>query len=356
MSCIRLFKLFLLLCSVLSGALFAIVWHNYQVAVLRINNLHSPVGHNIADNNDPARQLDNSLQPVHYQQWLNSKGYVSLRMPHEELSYGANRSNFESEANFLFNQTKVLCLVLTRSRNRARALLHTWTRHCNQVAFYGKFSDSKNNKLVKIDFLDESIFSTRTFCRAFVDLISKHNDFHWLLITTDQTYAIVENLRHYLSPVNASLPYYIGRPVHHYFLGLYNAFDSGIVLSLAAVNLLANGIFRHDDSCVNIATNGVVYSGSFDAFISMELAKRGCKPSNTLDTQGSPGSGSRFHPYMPEKHILPELLSVFDSYWSSNVLPIQSGLHCCRYVTALLQYSSTSAGYYSCLLISVRRQ
>ena len=324
MSCIRLFKLFLFLCSILSGVLFAIVLSQYEL----ISNIHSPVGKNLAQTKEWSGQLDNSLQPLQYREWLRLKGFASEKIPHEELSYGPNRLQYQTEADYLFNQTKVLCLVLTTSRNRSRAMLNTWTKHCNDVGFYAKFSDSKNKKLTKIKLLDDSLVSSRTFCRVFVHLISKRTDFDWLLVTGDFTYAIVENLRHFLSPANASIPSYIGRPVHHYFLGVYNALDSGIVLSKASVNLLANGVFRSDADCVNINSNRVIYSGNFDAFVGMELAKHGIKPTNSLDMTEN-GAGSRFHPFKPEKLISPELISVFDTYWSSNVLPIKSGINCC---------------------------
>ncbi|KAI2808138.1 hypothetical protein BLOT_006080 [Blomia tropicalis] len=327
MYCIDFLKVFLFSCSVLSGILFAIVLKNYQVTVLRVGNSHTPINKHSNNGDDFVDKLDNRLQTDQYDEWLRKQGFVNEPIPHEDLSYGQNQPEAQIEAEFLFKQTKVLCMVFTNSRNRSRALANTWTKHCNEAVFYGSFHDSLNDKLVKINILDQNLYSPRTFCRSFVHLLSNHSNFDWLLITTDRTYAIVENLRYYLSGVNSSDYWYIGRPVHHYFLGVYNSFESGIVLSSASVNLLANDVFWNDNTCKNgIETNTGIYSGNFDAFISMHLLNHGIKPANTLDK--SKGS-TRFHPFMPERHINPELISIFDSYWTSNVLPIKGGFSCC---------------------------
>lgn len=321
---VRLLKFVLLILSILSGALFAIVWRNYELAVVRLSNLHSPMG--------PSVKVRQVLQPMppglSYQEWLEEQGLRSETIPREDLSYG-NGTMLESEAKWLANHTRVLCMVLTTSRNRARALNNTWTRHCNDVIFYGRYHEKKL-PYVKLKVLDENLFSPRTFCLAFVDLIDRKSDYDWLLITTDHTYAIVENLRHYVAPyteLSSSSPLYLGRPVHHYFLGTFNAYDSGIVLSLAAINLLANTVFLNRTTCAHLQDGqSLVLSGSFDAYIGAQLSKHGVKAINTLD-----GQESRFHPFMPEKHIRPQTISVFDSYWTSNVLPVSGGLHCCRY-------------------------
>lgn len=334
--CIRIIKGFLLLCSILSGALFAVVWRHYEVVVSRIGNTHSPLGENVLGGKgggakEWTRQLASiGIDSSSYTTWLASQGLASVPIPHEQLSYSTAREKLtqKTEAAFLYNQTKVLCMVMASSRNRSRALRHTWTKHCNEVVFFGKFADRENDRLVRVELLDNSLLSPRTFCRAFVGLTSSgatgKDRFDWLLITTDNTYAIVENLRQYLAPVNASSPHYIGRPVHHYFLGVYNALDSGIVLSRGAVHLLASSVFSSHTACLNLDTHSVVYSSTFDAYIGMLLARHSINPANSLD-DGS----SRFHPYRPEKHLVPELISVFDSYWSSNVLPIKGGFACC---------------------------
>lgn len=331
--CIRIIKGFLLLCSILSGALFAVIWHNYEVVVSRIGYTHSPLGENVLGGKGGSAKewtkhlASTGINASSYSQWLSSQGLASVPIPHEQLSYGPKRDQLtqKTEAAFLFNHTKVLCMVMASSRNRSRALRHTWTKHCNEVVFFGKFADRENDRLVRVELLDGSLLSPRTFCRAFVGLTSSAaKNFDWLLITTDHTYAIVENLRQYLAPVNATTPHYIGRPVHHYFLGVYNSLDSGIVLSRGAVQLLASSVFSSHTACLNIDTHSVVYSSTFDAYIGMLLARHSIRPANSLD-DGS----SRFHPYRPEKHIVPELISIFDSYWSSNVLPIKGGFACC---------------------------
>lgn len=325
----QLLKLFMLFCSVLSGALFAIVWHRYEQAVLKMSSIHSPINKNLFSNkgNNFLDALDDRLRSVSYENWLSSLQYTSVKIAHEELSYGIN--TFETEAQYLYGQCRILCLVLTTSRTRAKALNQTWTKHCNDAVFYGKYTETKI-PVVKMEVDGESIYSSKTFCKIIVDLIGRMQNFDWMMITTDKTYAIIENLRYYVAPLNPEDRFYIGRPVHHYFLGVYNSYDSGIIMSRGTVNLLANSAFSSLESCSAINKNGIIYSNTFDAYLGMLLTKHNIKPANSLDNRtGHPG-GSRFHPFMPEKHITPALISLFDSYWTSNVLPATSGINCCR--------------------------
>ncbi|OTF81948.1 hypothetical protein BLA29_009936, partial [Euroglyphus maynei] len=158
--------------------------------------------------------------------------------------------------------------------------------------------------------MDDSLLSPRTFCLAFIDLMARvESDYDWLLITTDQTYAIVENLRHLVAPLNPRNHFYIGRPIQHYFLGVYNSFDSGIVFSRSTVDLLAKKLFN--GNCIDLSTNGLVYGGQFDSYIGMFLAKHGVLPENSYDHSNNmrQSGGTRFHPFMPERHLNPELIS-----------------------------------------------
>lgn len=332
---IRLFKLFLIFCSVLSGVLFAIVWRNYEQTVLRLVPLSSsPL--DVHPWNSPEylqANLDNAIQnSYNYEQWLKQKGLESIPIPREDISYGKKIDN-TLESEFLANQTRVVCMILATKKTRSRALNNTWTKYCNQKMFYGSYHEMKI-PYVKLKLYDDSLLSPRTFCFGFIDLLNKIEDdnFQWILITTDHTFAIIENLRYMVAPLNYHENFYIGRPVHHYFLGVYNSFDSGIVLSRGTVQLLANTLFLNRSTCAHLPMNGMVYGGQFDSYIGLHLSRYGIRAQNTFDNSnknGQPTGGSRFHPYMPEKHLNPHLISVFDSYWSSNVLPINAGLGCC---------------------------
>ncbi|KAF7495964.1 Glycoprotein-N-acetylgalactosamine 3-beta-galactosyltransferase 1 [Sarcoptes scabiei] len=331
---IRLFKVFLLLCSVLSGILFAIVWRDYKQTVLKISLFNSPISEwsNVQHiKNDWRSKLDSfSENSIDYNQWLSINGLESVPIRREDLSYRSNESpelpTLESE--FLANQTSITCMILSTTRHRSRALNNTWTKHCNHRWFYGGHHENKI-PYVKLRLLDESILSPRAFCLAFIDIINRiEESIEWLLITTDQTFAIVENLRYYVTPLDSGQQFYIGRPVHHYFLGVYNAIDSGIVLSKATVQLLANTIFYNRSNCNSLPMNKFIYGGQFDSYIGMHLASHRIRPANSFDDRVGTG-GSRFHPFMPERHLNTKMIPIFDSFWSSNVLPVISGINCC---------------------------
>nr|XP_027197021.1 glycoprotein-N-acetylgalactosamine 3-beta-galactosyltransferase 1-like [Dermatophagoides pteronyssinus] len=333
----RVWKAFLILCSVMSGVLFAVVWLNYEQTVIRFTSMHSPLSmaNRLGISNDNWRsKLDDHLQQtsVNYDKWLASLSLESVRIPHEQISYGINRSSLMLESEWLANRTRILCLVLATTRSRIRAVNQTWTRHCNERHFYGGFHEKKE-PYVKLKFLDDSLLSPRTFCLAFIDLMTRiKHDYDWLLITTDQTFAIVENLRHLVAPLDSRNRFYIGRPVQHYFLGVYNSFESGIVLSRGSVDLLANNLFvGNRTTCIDLSTNGLIYGGQFDSYMGMFLARNGVRPENTYDDSNDirQSGGTRFHPFMPERHLNPQLISVFDTFWMSNLLPVTGGFGCC---------------------------
>lgn len=313
-------KIFLVICSVLSGALFAIVWHHYEKVVQKMTTIHSPMTRTTLKN--WFDKLDHREPPPVYDEWLRKQGLSSVSVAREQISYGEIK--FRTEAEFLHDKVKVLCLILSTSRSRSKALNQTWTQHCNRVVFYGKYTEKKI-PVIKMNLSDDTIFSSKSFCKIFDNFLRRKFQFDWLLISSDKTYALVDNLRHYVAPFDANETWYLGRPVQHYFLGVYNAYDSGIVLSHGSVSLLAT-LFPDLDHCSKLQSDTLLYSGSFDAYIGMTLSQYGIHPSNTLDSKGR----SRFHSFKPEKHMFPELISVFDAYWTSNVMPTKRGIRCCR--------------------------
>ena len=75
------------------------------------------------------------------------------------------------------------------------------------------------------------------------------DEFDWFLKADDDTYVIVENLKHYLSSFNTSEPLFFGKYFKMY--GDYMAGGPGYVLSRGAVQKLAEAIsYRNDAICM----------------------------------------------------------------------------------------------------------
>ena len=305
----RIIKWFLLFCSVISGMLFAIVWHNYEQTVIEVQSIHShSYGH---------------LKDTHYDQWLQ-QNHIKTHVLSEEFKSFAmfdKKVNFILESEYLFDRVRVLCLVLSKSRKASNSVRLTWANHCNNVIFFGPFSDKK----IPVHKYPASS-SHSSFCHSFIETWTQFSQtFDWILIASDQMYAIIENLRHYVSPLNASNPYYLGRAVKHYFTGVYNSPDSGIVLSRGAAQLIKN-VFHNQTICDNDFVEDIGrLSRNFEVSLAIILRHYGC---NAVDTRDSQNKG-RFHSFPPEKHLIPGMISIFNSYWRSSVFMTSEGPDCC---------------------------
>lgn len=281
-------RIFLFSCACLSGILFALVWRKYEQTVQfsEIRNHYS-----------------SALHKSNYNEWLHKQNVSKIQIPEEVLRYNGN-SNKQLESAFLYRNTPVLCLVFVNSHNGADAVKQTWAKHCNIVTFFGRFVDEKI-PVIKVP----PVTSFEGFCYAFTHIFKKYNDqFDWVMIADDFTYVIIENLRHYVAPLNSSYPYYLGHPVKG-FSSLYNVGSAGIVLSKGSLSLLYS-VYSSTSDCKFKQPP----SWYFDQSIGKLLYSFNVHP---LDTRDSYLRG-RFNPFSVETMLIPGSISVFSSYWRSS--------------------------------------
>ena len=296
--------------GVVSGVLFAIVWFNYEKTVIEIQNNHN--------------HLYGQLKSTNYKEWLKQVKFQRIPLSEEMKSFVLNLNSSKNvlESEFLYKKVPILCIVLCKKLKYARAAKNTWTKNCNHVMFFGSISDQR---LPVIKFPHSTTHTL--FCRSFIKAWKKYsNKFKWVLIVSDETYAIVENLRYYVAPLNSSGLFYLGRPMRsHIYRGIFNAADSGIVLSHGAAKYIKS-IFSNETVCDNPMIENVGrMSRSFDISLAIILNKKGCNP---VDTRDGLNRG-RFNPFSPEKHMTPGHISIFNSYWRSNVFMTGEGQNCC---------------------------
>lgn len=312
--------------SFVCGILFGVLWFNYQLAVM---DSRYPMY-------TPAPVDLDSLPETDYDQWLRSKGLRSVPLPEEDVSFG-DTSKLRIEADFLKQEVPVLCLIISKGRNKAKSVKDTWAKHCNQVVFIGAYTD---NVIPVIRY--SSIESSHTsFCRIVIDIYHKYFDkFKWLLIAEDSSYVLVENARKYVAPLNHTLPYYLGRTVQKYSTPPFNAPDSTMLLSAGAFQLLNEQFFVDYEACTEAAllNRTLAMSRNFEVSLGVmfnhepeeenstsEVKVLTSKPMDTRDKDGK----ARFLAFTPEKHLIPGLISIFNSYWRGNTFPIAEGPGCC---------------------------
>ena len=141
------------------------------------------------------------------------------------------------------NNSRLFCLILTvedASHNKqAKAVNRTWARRCDHVAYSSNVNQSQSLPIIYVG--ESSKNKSRIVHRLFKTLriiyIDMAHKFDWLYVADDDTYAIIENLRHFLSEKNPLDHGYFGfeyGPTHLEHKGKKLTFahgGSGFVLS-----------------------------------------------------------------------------------------------------------------------------
>ena len=315
--------------AVVTGMLFAVVWRSYEKAVVDVPYF-AVSGH--------FKEAALIRRPeASYNDWLLKQGLRSKMIPEEETSY-ASDNVVETEAQFLTKKIRILCLVLSKGRTKASSVKDTWGNHCNDIVFYGSFVDDKI-PVRRYSTLEPSHVS---FCKILLDLHGKNStyspDFDWLLISQDNNYVIIENVRHLVASLDHNQRYLLGRPVKRHSLPVFNALDSVIVLSRGAIDHIMNTFFTTSSSCnrghfyLKSVNKTVHVSRNFEVSLAVMLDPKlisGDKDySSVFDTRDD-YNRSRFNPFSPQKHVIPNSISIFSSFNRHNVLPSGQGFACC---------------------------
>ena len=299
----------LFLCSFVLGALFAVSVRLYQASTDQFGDT------------DPVAEYDWA-----YEKWLYSAGYFSEPRDPDIARYGGrskNDSSFEdtidpeSEAYFLYDRVNVHCLVLPLSVDTASSIKSTWGRHCNSLSFYSDKFQVQDDEAPVTKIPSKSSFGL--LCKSLRRIFETDKNLTWILVTTDDTYALPENLRYFVAPLNSSQPHYLGHAMK-FWSQAYNWGDAGYTLSRAAVELVMDK-FDTDEKC----DKGGKYWKNGDWYLGKHLASMGVSVKDTRDHAGK----SRFNGYSFRKLLFPGGVSLFDRYWKDSIYLSQDGPKCC---------------------------
>ena len=294
--------------SFIVGALFAVSVHQYR---------SSPDHY---DDSVPVAQYDWA-----YERWLIKQGLINEDRDPDAGRYKGrlkNESSFENridpatEAFFLYQQVNVHCLVLPSSADSARSISKTWGHHCNKLSF---FSDKLQDDAVLSIKKMSAKSSFCLLCKSLREILIHDPQFSWILVTTDDTYALPENLRYFVAPLNSSLPHYLGHAMK-FWAQLYNWGEAGYTLSRGAVELLINK-FESEEKC----DAGGKYWKNGDWYLGKHMESLGVKVKDTRDHADK----SRFNGYSFRKLLFPGAVSLFDRYWKDSIYLSPDGPKCC---------------------------
>ncbi|XP_005092719.1 glycoprotein-N-acetylgalactosamine 3-beta-galactosyltransferase 1 [Aplysia californica] len=227
-----------------------------------------------------------------------------------------------SVAKQLERQVRVLCWVMTNPKNhqtKARHVKATWGQRCNVLLF---MSSKKNGELPAIALkVQEGRNHLWAKTKEGFKYVYEHhfNDADWFMKLDDDSYMIVENLRYFLRDKNPNEPLYYGRRFKKMVEKGYMSGGAGYVLSKEALRRFVTRGLGEEQHCRK--DDG----GAEDVEVGKCLSKVGVYAQDTRDELGR----ERFHPFIPEHHLIPDILPKTMWYWSYNYYPTKQGQECC---------------------------
>ncbi|XP_046365597.2 glycoprotein-N-acetylgalactosamine 3-beta-galactosyltransferase 1-B-like [Haliotis rufescens] len=192
------------------------------------------------------------------------------------------------------SRLRISCWIMTSPRNlekRARFIQMTWAKRCDKVVFISSETNT-TFPTVGLNVSEGRNHLTEKTLGGFRYIYEHHfDDCDWFFKADDDTYLVVENLRHFLADFDTNEPLYFG----HHFKAIikqgYSSGGSGLVVSKEALRRFGQHGHR-PKICRQKGTAGDAAFGQCMQSLEVKLA-------NSTDSQGR----SKFHCMTPHSHL-----------------------------------------------------
>jgi len=217
-------------------------------------------------------------------------------------------------AEYLHREVRVLCFMMTWEEpltRQADIIMDTWAKRCNKFIFFSNKADPSLPYIKDVVIYKETT-NWSQLKEAITYVYKKHsNDFDWILKVNDNSYVVMENLRHLLYQYDTDWPLIIGQRFlsQDYMTGVFT-------LSRRAMIRLIDEGFPNKELC------GDEYYHNGDMAIS-----QCCQHLNIIKVDGIDSSGrGQFFQNGPEHALFPERQNDYDKwYWHK----LNQGLNNC---------------------------
>ncbi|KRT86308.1 hypothetical protein AMK59_1802 [Oryctes borbonicus] len=207
-----------------------------------------------------------------YNSWLSKNKVLKTKIPLDILRYSGKEYLLESQ--YLYKTLSVLCIIFVRNEKNAKAAQATWAQGCSDIELVKLNTRQRKIRMPVKQNKENSTWSL--LCKCLMKIDYKHQ---WILIINDNTFALLENLRLLVAPLNYTKNYYLGHAVQFWNIN-YNTGQAGYLLSLGSLKELQNKL--GNDSCVAETT----YLNQEDFYIGKLLSTLNIFPQDTRDSLG----------------------------------------------------------------------
>ncbi|XP_047097916.1 glycoprotein-N-acetylgalactosamine 3-beta-galactosyltransferase 1-like isoform X1 [Schistocerca piceifrons] len=204
-------------------------------------------------------------------------------------------------ADSLRQRVRVLCWVMTSPKNhatKAAAVNATWGQNCDKLLFMTSEDDPRLPTVaLKVPEGRQHLWAKTQAAFKYIVHEGLLESIDWVLKADDDTFIVMENLRHLLLPLDASQSLFGGLRLRPFSPKGFMSGGAGYVLSrMAALRFVEQGISGDLGGCRNPG-----YRGEDVAIGRCMVAIN----ATFLDSRDSDGL-ERFHAYGPEREMAPD--------------------------------------------------